>query len=339
MILVIFGAGASYDSVALRPPYDLLMDTDWQPPLTDQLFAPRKNFGQLLNAYKDLRGLVVRLRSALVSGVAPLEVLLAQLEQRSKDGDTRAATQMMSMRFYLATLTNTCSAEWLNQSYGATNYHALVDRLNQWARAEDDSVAYVTFNYDTLIEAALRDEMNISFDFPDQYIADDRARLFKLHGSCSWSHPVAYTVTQPPSWYIENASALKISPEIVIPGGVQGSFIPALAVPIQNKPDFECPPGHLDLLRQLLPEVNRILVVGWRGMEGHFMGELRAHRPTRVEEVLIANGGQTTQAAQETWDRMCAGAGGVPMDDRLAVMSPNGFSELVESQELETFLS
>jgi hypothetical protein len=139
--------------------------------------------------------------------------------------------------------------------------------------------------------------------------------------------------------YIRDASDLMFSPDIVIPGGVQGPWIPALAVPIQNKPDFECPPNHIQLLRELLPEVNRILIIGWRGMEGHFMRELRDHRPARVERVLVVNGDKTGRAATETWDRVCAGAGGVRTDDREAIASGDGFSELVESPELHTFLT
>ena len=43
---------------------------------------------------------------------------------------------------------------------------------------------------------------------------------------------------------------------------------------LRSKSDFECPEEHLDHLWKLLPEVTKVIVVGWRGSELHFLRRL-----------------------------------------------------------------
>lgn len=47
-------------------------------------------------------------------------------------------------------------------------------------------VYFVTFNYDTMIEAALKERLNIAFSYINDYTALDSYKLFKLHGSVNW---------------------------------------------------------------------------------------------------------------------------------------------------------
>src|SRR5262249_6814804 len=54
---------------------------------------------------------------------------------------------------------------------------------------------------------------------------------------------------------------------------------PALTIPVQNKTDFECPAEHLDALKAMLPQVTKIVIIGWRGMETHFLALLRDNLP------------------------------------------------------------
>jgi len=53
------------------------------------------------------------------------------------------------------------------------------------------------------------------------------------------------------------------------------SCSPALAIPIQTKQVFECPLTHLQHLKERLPHVDKLLIVGWRGMDQHFVSLLR----------------------------------------------------------------
>src|SRR6185295_13423277 len=79
---------------------------------------------------------------------------------------------------------------------------------------------------------------------------------------------------------IQGAGKLKLSTEYrltrVSPVGMIDDlpFVPALAIPVVTKKDYECPGSHLDCLRNLLPETRTILAIGWRGMEKDFLGML-----------------------------------------------------------------
>ena len=55
---------------------------------------------------------------------------------------------------------------------------------------------------------------------------------------------------------------------------IQGSFVPlapAIALPLRSKTTFSCPPNHLEKLQQRLKECDRLLVVGWRAQDQHFL--------------------------------------------------------------------
>jgi hypothetical protein len=56
-------------------------------------------------------------------------------------------------------------------------------------------------------------------------------------------------------------------------------LIPALALPLRSKARFVCPQEHLDVLNALLPQVDRILAIGWKAGEPHFLNLLRAVPP------------------------------------------------------------
>ena len=55
--------------------------------------------------------------------------------------------------------------------------------------------------------------------------------------------------------------------------GVAEQFLllPALAVPLRTKATFVCPPDHIEKLRSELSKVDRIVSVGWKAGEPHFL--------------------------------------------------------------------
>ena len=248
---------------------------------------------------------------------------------------------MMAVRFYLQRLIAQCSDRWSHLAHGATNYHALVDTLDEHARLNDDSVLYVTFNYDTMMELAITDEMKIPFGSVDDYIAHDRAKLFKLHGSCHWGHQVEYPpltqATSAEELYIEKAFEVVVSPTIELHEFPRASYsyIPALAVPVQDKAQFECPLAHIDKLVELLPRVSRVLVIGWRGMEAHFMRLLQDNLRRRLERLLIVcNSPEDGYEVSMRLDSACE-----DLSILYSVESALGFSDLVSSSELDEFLA
>lgn len=77
--------------------------------------------------------------------------------------------------------------------------------------------------------------------------------------------------------------------------------IPAIAVPLAKKSDFECPAGHVESLTSVLPEVSRVIVVGWRAGEEHFLRLLK-NRVNSAAPLLILNGGE--EGGKETRERL-----------------------------------
>lgn len=350
MILVLLGAGASYDSIggtSLVTPPDFA-SLAWRPPLTDDLFGNRQQFAALLDQFPALRGKVVELRAKLQSGVIVLEAALAELEEAAKT-DARSAEQMMALRFYIRSLCWECSSLWPQSAYGATNYHALVGTLDERARATGERVLYVTFNYDTLLEQSMADEMKTAFDTTASYVANGRrTNVFKPHGSWNWAHrvsPVSVPVGQSQDqWLMENALNLKVSEEIEIRRdwrtGVRGTaWVPALALPVQNKSHFVWPADQQERLVAQLPEVNRILVIGWRAMERHFLALLHQYLQPEMTRVLIAN--KTLVEGQEAWDRLRIRVGSRLMTIRGGAdpVTDLEFSSLFASPEYEAFLA
>jgi hypothetical protein len=53
-------------------------------------------------------------------------------------------------------------------------------------------------------------------------------------------------------------------------------LVPGLAIPTQSGKEFACPSGHLKHFKEALPSVTKVLIIGWRGLEQHFIELLRS---------------------------------------------------------------
>jgi hypothetical protein len=134
---------------------------------------------------------------------------------------------------------------------------------------------------------------------------------------------------------VDNAPTLKltdryrITTERPIAKIATQALFPAIAIPVETKRVFECPPEHLDCLRAHLPNVKKILIVGWRGTEEHFMGLLKENLRADVEiQVVIAS----QQEAEGVLSRVEAAgikAKGIP--------TAFGFTEYVVKRHAEAF--
>ena len=349
VLLVILGAGASFNSAEEEDidPARRQEINEWRPPLAKELFQSRSHFGRTLERYSDFcAGLVVELRAAVSVG-RPLEQLLDEVLVRAQD-DRRSATELMAIRYYLRQVIYSCTSNWLAMTHLATNYHFLVSRLDRWARQRDECVLYVTFNYDTLLEQACR-QADLYVKDLDSYISHPRAKVFKPHGSTNWAHHISFDI--PPNindrdYVIRNASALDIPSGIEVrddwQAGVRGQeWIPALAVPVERKLSFECPPKHMKALEELLPGVDRLLVIGWRATEENFLELLRTGGRKNVRRVLIAckskpDSGQAWHRLEHAFapDRSDMGFGDLWTAGMSNLENNLGFSDLVKQPTL-----
>ena len=302
MLLVIVGAGASYDSV---PDFSPLSEP-YRPPLADQLFANNANYAKLLSQFPYAAAVASRAR--LMRGPGSLEKHLQQLRDE-EDRDAARLKQLLAVKYYLRALLSECSWAWTRESGGGTNYATLVDLIEQCRIPARGEVTYVSFNYDTLLESGLasRDK---KFPRLTSYV-EGSVRLVKIHGSINWGQ----VVTSPalpraasfdPQFLCEIADQLtttedyRLAPDTRFQSQTNRSsiLVPAIAIPTQKKRGFACPDEHVRVLREALPHVGGVLTIGWRGAEDHFLsllGEgIRPNTPAYVVSRGVSNCQETS---------------------------------------------
>lgn len=251
--------------------------------------------------------------------------------------------QMAALRFYIRRIIREVTDQWSKWARGATNYRALLDRIESWRVRTSERVLLVTFNYDTLLEDAASDVLGFRLDGIDAYIASEEYKIFKAHGSVDWGRFIASGLTPRRSdrpsveaQIINEAANLTLSDDYIWLGRSSDHMrydrplLPALAIPTLTKSGFECPPSHIETLAELLPEVKRMLVIGWRATEKHFVDDVlrgRVKNPIRV--VAVVNGG--TEMARDAANRI-EGATELPSDRFMA--TELGFSSLLNRKEI-----
>lgn len=293
MLMVIFGAGASYDSCPTYPPGADVPTSDGlarlnrfnRLPLANELFENRPLFADTIERFPDCQPIVPRLRSLTNE---TLEAALEDLQTQS-EGYARGRRQLAAVRFYLHQAIAGSENGWRGVAKGITNYKRLLDQIERSHPKEQ--VCLVTFNYDTLLEDALR-----QFDLPITSIDDYTKkhplyRVFKLHGSTNWAREVETTahIEMGPNidsifaQLIEHLEKIRITDTDVFsrndPAGLvrRKPTFPAIAIPVERKHKFECPQHMLDELTVLLPQITKVLVIGWRATEAHFLDLLKEH--------------------------------------------------------------
>jgi hypothetical protein len=274
MLLIIFGAGASYDSWSDKA----LSDRTGRIPLADDLF--HTDYARFV--LKQMRPILPLLRRR-PEGIT-VENRLEEFQGEVAQSPTRAQ-QLMAIRFYLSSMVAAVEEAWVKESGAVSNYRTLFDELN--LLLPSDPVAFVTFNYDTLLERAIESDSPRRFtQVPDYSIPTEQWNLYKLHGSLGWFRR-AETPEPPPTRglvsqrqgresLITQAPSIVLTDEWTKSAATFGRLaVPAVAVPLESKQDFECPPDHIGHLKALLPKVDRILSIGWRATDEPFLNLLR----------------------------------------------------------------
>ena len=311
MLMVIFGAGASFDSAQAFPlsqPLYSGLDSagPWRPPLAANLFRdPNHAFGHIVQRYPKLSHILPYLRDPPKGRSVEEELEFLQTQAH---GNPERARQFASVTYYLRDLLFEVSNQWRDRTSGVTNYAPLIDEILQHNKG-DEPTCLVTFNYDLLLDRALE-----SFDYHpqsphDQFKAHPILKLFKPHGSVNWARFVDLNPDTRllPQHLIERAETIQLTDEFVTISGVDpaSSFprgrtvFPVIAIPFQNKTQdtFVWPPSHLTHFLELLPVVTKLLIIGWQAREAHFMQLLRSNLP-RLRHLMVV--GRDSSDAEQT---------------------------------------
>jgi hypothetical protein len=317
VLLVVFGAGASYDSVPhLRPcqPPVAANQNNWsplnppplpgehendRPPLANRLFDNRDFFVVAMEQFGACRALIPYLRNPTVS----VESELAKFQEEAMSYPERDS-QLAAVQYYLHTALWKCEDRWRPWHHGITNYVTFLDEIERWRRESREQVCFVTFNYDRMLDDAMTQVLRIQFLNLNDYISSANYALIKLHGSVNWGREIrdgpAALATAPHTYrhdrLIAEVQQLQISDQYRLVNNcpmlrVDNCFVfPAIAIPVEHKDSFVCPSTHVDRLTRMIPSVDRIITVGWRAMESDFLNLLTSGLPQRCVPTMIVSG-------------------------------------------------
>jgi hypothetical protein len=286
MLLVIFGAGASYDSVPHLPapsspvrfsarnavfPYEYN-----RPPLANQLFDDRPDFVTAMTRFRECIALVPLLRKP---GIV-VERELAKVQEQAVTFPP-AHRELAAIRYYIHFALWECQKKWTLDHRGITNYATLLREIERWRFRNKERVCFVTFNYDTMLEQAIEQVLGWSFTDFSQYVSFENYVLVKLHGSIDWGWELDAKPNNP-NEVIASAADLKVTDRyrrvarhpMVFDDGSVG--FPALSIPVEKKDQFACPREHVEALATAIPEVKKIITIGWRATELGFLKILKA---------------------------------------------------------------
>lgn len=278
MLTVLFGAGASYDSIPQLPPSQ---PHAWRPPLAEELWDTR--FDPLRAQWRQADEIVPIVRGRALGSV---EETLAVLAAEGGTYPIRAS-QIEATRWYLHFLLWSVGRHWGDAARGLTNYVTLLGELDRVVPT-DEPICLVTFNYDRFIDDALG-VRGVDLSAIDRYTSDARFKLFKVHGSADWAAEVdidlsgiegmnvwaaAYALIERAPWEVSNR--LHKVTEWPIGKIDDKPAAPVLALPIAGKNRLALPSADEELLMQLLPLTTHLLIVGWKGQDALFVDLLRS---------------------------------------------------------------
>lgn len=334
MLLVIFGAGASFDSAVGDPLHQ-------PPPLAAHLVNAR--FFELTSEFPLSRPIIDRIRNRSGSGATSLEAELARLSEDAAHRPDRRQ-QLVAFRFYLRRVITTSISRWVQWTQGMTRYLTLVNELTDWQARTGERVLLATFNYDELLDMAVQNHIDDwRLNDIDRFVDREDFRLFKLHGPTGWSREV-------PGFFPRGTRSLEAAMDLAAADGLRGGVIvawppmaevglqgevslPALAVPMAGKTEFECPPEHVDALEAGLEQVTHVLIIGWRAAEAHAVKMLEGLMPGYA--LGIVSGSQEDVAEVIHNLGPIVGPRGRPR-----LVMPGGFTELVNNLDaLHGFLN
>lgn len=335
MLMVIFGAGASYDSWSSFPPEQKPRTSDiFRPPLAKELFLPYEPYREKSEVYIRCQPLIPFLESR-----DNVEEILERFSIEAEQ-DIERRRQLLALQFYIRGIIVACQESWLRTTHRMTNFRTLLDQVPRLPE-----VCFVTFNYDLMLENALH---AIDVQFPDigSYVSVTKFNLFKLHGSIDWitwrsaQNTNVRSANQPSEADLIRAAPRPGGGGLITKGGARPPqnivqelyhYYPALAIPTLSKSGFVCPAEHVEVLEKSIPKIDKIAIVGWRAGERNFLDMLAKGLPSGVE-VIAACGNE--QAAKDTLGNI-ENAG---IRVRKSTAEPGGFTEFVLNRRIESFL-
>jgi hypothetical protein len=358
--MVILGAGASYDSspdYPPEPPEDahvkvgggLIVLREVRPPLANHLFESRDAFALAAERLPKCKPILDQLRRR--SPPTSVEQELEKLQEKAI-GYPEGLRQLASVQFYLQWVIGKCQSDWNRSIYSHTTYHTLIGQIDRQMRGE--SVCLVTFNYDTLLEEAFV-SLGRMFESLDDYVSRTEYKIVKLHGSVNWARELtsAYQVNTADQIAVANEVAMKADTlkasdtYLIIPDEYRESWVvgfmdvpgkpgrqavlPAIAIPLEKKHDYVCPPSHIQVLKECISKTDKLLVIGWKGADENFLKLLSERLDAEIPKMIVSSGNDSAENIKSTLQ-------GQGIDGAHWRIGQHGFTSEVQSGSIERFI-
>lgn len=199
--MFVFGAGASAYSV-LKDEEKKFREFAFSPPIGNELFGNKYN-----NYIKKYKGVSMSLASLKSFGNDVEGFFESEWKKMATFHNRSLLARHINIVYYLRDLFTKISAETLEQFNHSNLYSILVNNIQQYLAADrNESVAFVSFNYDTILDSYLSDFFNVPFNSMTDYVnySKNRFSLFKPHGSVNWGWRYS-------DKFLTNANATEIS--------------------------------------------------------------------------------------------------------------------------------
>jgi len=255
-LAVILGAGASHD---VCPDDGPIKQDRWKPPLVNTMFEGGA-LDEVLSQHPEAQALMSSVRTRVRGGGVFEEILRDYTNDLSPHIQRQMRFVPIALHEFFYRVSNTYTSE-------AINYSHLVNSTV----GKGIQTAYVTLNYDTLLEMSLTKITGAGFGNIESYVSSPDWILVKLHGSVGWGYPWntaerttslrhAARANNPPPRHSE---LIRVG---LHPGEMYADdtlFYPALSLPVTGKYVFVCPPSHVAALRSFLQDCENFLFIGF----------------------------------------------------------------------------
>lgn len=294
-LAVVLGAGASHD-VCPDADTGTISDPQWRPPIVATMFG-RGALDRVLPGHPEAAALMSIIRTEVRAGVTFEE----SLRRCADSEDPRVQRLVPFVPIALHEFFFRVSNEY---TWEAINYSHLIGRTI----GQGIQTAYITLNYDTLLEMSLRKITGVTFDSAESYICSPDWILVKLHGSVGWGYPwptdewipnmvMAARSNKPPERRSEEIQ-VGLRREMYRNGRTRELFYPALALPVVGKSGFVCPPSHVEALRQFLSDCRDFLFIGFSASDEDLLDLLNETIGNVYPQVAVVTGGDLVEVAQ-----------------------------------------
>jgi hypothetical protein len=229
-----------------------------------------------------------------------------------------------------------------------TNQLELVTRLHD---AAGKDFAFVSFNYDTLVEDAVNARFGSSVGKDMASYLDGPVRVFKPHGSVNWVEEIPALAPPPTGKFypymhhnladladLADLSAARTSIKVLEPResgvGKAAFHVPAVAVPVPDKDAFVMPDEHRNALLEALRQTTRLLIIGWRGTEVRFQEACRENLRGYDSGLrgLVVTKGDDASAADEVISNLSP-----KLHSRMTKVAHDGFTAALATDEIDRF--